>query len=133
MNKSDKPKPDREARRQALLERLGVDFPRCLLCGEDDPRVLERHHLAGRTYGMETVIMCANDHRKLSDDQKDHPDALAAELSPIEKAARFLLGLADFFCDLAETLREYANGLLLAAMNCPAPWGSGPTLEGATS
>jgi hypothetical protein len=40
----------REARLQRMHERLGVDHPRCIVCGLDDVRCLEAHHIAGRKF-----------------------------------------------------------------------------------
>ena len=37
----------KERRRQARLERLGTNEPKCGCCGEQDDRVLELHHSAG--------------------------------------------------------------------------------------
>jgi hypothetical protein len=102
----------RERRRQADIERLGVDNPRCLHCGENDPNVLERHHLAGQAYGDEIVIACRNCHRKLSDRQNDHPKKSTEIPDPLEKIAHFLLGLADLFELLITKCREFATYLI---------------------
>jgi hypothetical protein len=45
---------------------------------------LERHHIAGRTFGDENVPVCRNCHRKLSDLQKDHPPHIGAPPDPLE-------------------------------------------------
>jgi hypothetical protein len=44
----------------------------CIVCLEKDPRCLELHHIAGRQFADEVVVVCCNCHRKLSDMQKDH-------------------------------------------------------------
>ena len=64
---------DTEAREQARLQRLGTNEPRCGVCGEDDSRTLEKHHIEGRAHGETLAIVCRNCHRKLSDAQLDHP------------------------------------------------------------
>ena len=86
---------EKERRRQVRLERLGSNNPQCLFCGEDDPSCLERHHLSGRAFGDDCVVICRNCHRKLSDKQKDHPKVLADTPSTIECFGRLLLGVAD--------------------------------------
>ena len=68
----------RERRRQRALERLGMNNPRCVVCGYDDPLALELHHIAGRAHGDELVPVCRNCHRPLSDMQKDHPAAVTS-------------------------------------------------------
>lgn len=101
-----------ERRRQNALERLGTNNPRCIFCGENDWRALERHHIAGRAYDDFTCIHCRNCHRKQSDRQKDHPQPTDAPTSLPEAVGRFLLGLADFFEFLIEKLREFGNALI---------------------
>jgi hypothetical protein len=105
----------RERRRQGAIERLGTNNARCVFCGESDPRVLERHHIAGRAHADDTIIVCRNHHRKLSDLQKDHPDKITEIPDALEVIAHFLLGLADFFEFLIGKLREFAKQLLARA------------------
>ncbi|MGA3342623.1 MAG: hypothetical protein ABSD11_18960 [Methylocella sp.] len=101
-----------EKRRQHALERLGTNTPRCVECGETDWRCLEVHHIAGRDFDDgATVILCRNCHRKLSDDQKDHPKAASSPPNQIDRAGHFLLGLANFFDFLAEKCLEYGLSL----------------------
>lgn len=102
----------RETRLQRAYERLGRRNPSCIFCGEDDPRVLEKHHIAGRAYEEHTVIVCRNHHRKLSDLQKDHPEKIADPPDALEIIAHFLLGLADLFEFLVQKFREFAAQLL---------------------
>jgi hypothetical protein len=85
----------KERRRQARLERLGSNNPKCLVCDEDDPSCLERHHLSGRVFGDDCIVICRNCHRKLSDRQKDHLPVLAGTSTTIECCGRLLLGVAD--------------------------------------
>lgn len=130
MNRCDPFSPT-EQRRQARLERLGKTDPACVVCGENDDRVLQRHHLAGQGYGDELVPVCANCHYKLSDAQADHlgegrlPGWDEGEQEPpfLVRLAHYLLGLADFATEVAAKLRDSANALLIAAKRCPAPWG----------
>ena len=103
---------NRGARRERAKERLHVKNPRCVHCGENDPLVLERHHVAGRPYDETTVVLCRNCHRKLSDDQKDHPPRIDERPDALERVAHFLLGLADLFELLIGKLREFAAELI---------------------
>ena len=102
----------KEKRRQNRLEKLGTQRPVCCRCGEHDDRCLEAHHIAGRAYTDDTVIVCRNCHRKLSDAQKDHPQQWADDPSMLERIGHFLLGLADFFILLAKKLTEFGLWLI---------------------
>ena len=105
-----------ERRRQKVFERLGSNNPRCVNCGEDTPACLEKHHIAGRAFADEEVIVCCNCHRTLSDKQFDHPRTLKPQLgSPpnlLIMIAKFLLGVADLFELLISTFRVIATHLI---------------------
>ena len=107
----------RETRRQAALDRLGTNDPRCIHCGETDWRCLEAHHVAGRAYDDFTSVECRNCHRKLSDPQKDHPPKIGEPPSLPEQVGHFLLGLADFFLLLVEQLRKFGGELIASALD----------------
>lgn len=109
-----------EKRKQARLQRLGTNNPRCVVCGEDDHRCHERHHIAGARYDDETAIVCRNCHRKLSDPQYDHPTP-SCTTPPLEEiVAHFLLGLADLFELLVQKFRQFAKSLLNNQSNAVA-------------
>jgi len=111
----DEVKRKREARRQKAIERVGIDNPKCVICGEDNPHCLEDHHIAGQAYDPVTTTTCRNCHRKLSDDQKDQPKQIGTEPDPLERIGRFLLGLADLFKLLIDKLREFGDKLIAEA------------------
>lgn len=105
----------RERRRQSALERLGTNKPVCLVCGEGDPIVQEKHHFAGRAFDEMTGSICRNCHRKLSDRQKDEPGKIYEQPHPLEVIAHWLWGLAHFFALLVEKLQEFAAVLMMWA------------------
>jgi hypothetical protein len=105
----------RAARRERAYERLGARNPICPRCGETDPLVLEKHHLAGQAYSNDTVIVCRNCHRKLSDLQKDHPEKIADPADELETIAHSLLGVADLSEFLIDKFRDFAQQLLKRA------------------
>lgn len=107
----------REARIQSSLERLGISNPRCVFCNENNPLALEKHHIAGREFRDEEVIVCRNHHRLLSDWQKDHPKKIYEKPHELEVIAHFLAGLADFFELLVRVLREFIRTLTEKADN----------------
>lgn len=102
----------KEARRRKAAEKLGSTSSRCVICGEADSRCLEIHHIAGRKFGTETVPVCRNCHRKLSDDQRDHPAPVGGEPSLLERIGQFLLGLADLLQLAVEKLKEFGLALI---------------------
>lgn len=110
---------ERERRRLNALDRLNDAEPKCVVCGEDDWRTLEDHHIAGRAFDASTAILCRNCHRKVSDDQKDHPKRITRPPSPAERVAHFLLGLADLFALLVVKMRELAHALIASLTEAP--------------
>jgi hypothetical protein len=101
---------DREKRierfKQTRLETLMTNEPICKTCGETHFNCFENHHLAGKRYDDITVRECLNCHAKLTAAQKGHPPPTSGKPTFEEIAGRLLLGLADFFELLIETLRS---------------------------
>jgi hypothetical protein len=88
---------DRLARKYKRCQTLGTNDPFCRLCGKFDWWVrYELHHIAGRAYAPDVVILlCGDCHDLASDMQKEHPplnDNLDAETA---KHVKMLLGLKD--------------------------------------
>ncbi len=100
------------ARERKARERLGFENFRCATCGENDPRCLELHHIAGQKFCDDVVPVCRNCHRKLSDDQKDHPQPIGGDPDWLERVGRFLLGLADFLLLIAKTLKQFGQTMI---------------------
>lgn len=107
-----KAQADPVAREERALRRLGTRKPVCCQCGESDWRCLEDHHVAGRAHHTDTVQICRNCHRKLSDAQKDHPAAMEGQDPKMATIGYVLVGLADFFKLLAERLMEFGLWLI---------------------
>jgi hypothetical protein len=112
MKKEDQAK---EARKQKRLAILGSNNPVCVICAEDDWRCIEQHHIPGQAYGDDLCNVCRNCHRKLSDNQKDHPAMIDKTPTPQESIGHFLIGLADLFALLVERLREFGRVLIQSA------------------
>jgi len=102
----------KEVREQKRLERLGTDNPVCFTCREDDWRCFEQHHPAGQAYHDDVYNVCCNCHRKLSDDQQDHPKQATNPPTMIETIGRYLIGLADMFAMMVDTLRSFGHALI---------------------
>lgn len=106
---------DKESRKQARLEKLGTNEPRCGTCGESDWRCIERHHVADLGRDEATVLICPNCHRKVTDEQIDHP-AFNPNADPLlDRIGHFLLGLADLLVLIVEKLMEFGNALISRA------------------
>jgi hypothetical protein len=102
----------KEAREQKRYARLGTDSPSCVSCGETDWRCFEQHHIAGQAYHDDMGNVCCNCHRKLTDDQQDHPKPVSKPPTVIETIGRYLIGLADIFAMMVDTLRAFGNTLI---------------------
>lgn len=102
----------REIRQQRRLEKLGSDKPICGTCGERDYRTLERHHVAGRKHDPDTAFICANCHRKVTDDQQDHPAISAKADTMLAAIGMFLLGLVDLLELVIEKLSAFGLELI---------------------
>ncbi len=118
--------PDRDARREAAYRRLGTRTPRCAECAETDPLVLtgttpdilcyghrrlaqgdspdEDHHPAGDRNSPLRIRTPGNDHRFLSDAQRDWPERTLRnpDGSPLLKIAALVRGLVDYLRLLLE-------------------------------
>ena len=106
---------ERERRKQARLEKLGTDSPKCCVCGNTDWRCLELHHIAGQKHDETLAILCANHHRTVTDDQKDHSAFDPKADVFLDQVGRFLLGLADMLKLIVEKLYEFGNRLMVRA------------------
>lgn len=109
---------EREKRRRKHLARLGFPNPSCFYCGESDPRCLQLDHVSGREFDGQVWPLCANDHARRTDFQKDHPPKLADSADPLERAGRFLEGFADFLEMAEPKLRDVVELLRQAG----GPW-----------
>jgi hypothetical protein len=108
--------PERNKRaRQRRPKKLGTDNPTCAMCGETDRRCLEAHHVAGRRHDPRTVVLCANDHLRVTDDQKDYPSTENHADPLLNKIGHFLLGLADMLGVIVDMLIEFGGALIARA------------------
>lgn len=127
-NKTKQLNQQSEIRRENQLRRLGTRTPECVKCGESNPSALtgvspeiicyesqakasnrtpiERHHPAGRNNDPFTIPMPGNEHRILSDMQKDWPPETLRNpnASPLRKAAAMIRGFLDLLRLLIERI-----------------------------
>ena len=105
----------RDKRRRAALRRLQCDDPICVICGEDDPLVLELDHNAGRKHHDTTSITCRNCHGKRTERQREQPKGGADPRNPLEVIGRWLLSIAEYFEGMVATLRRFGEFLIKLA------------------
>jgi hypothetical protein len=110
-----------EKRKLSRLEKLGTDTPICPHCGESDWRCMELHHVAGQARDPSVVLACANCHRKLTDDQQDHPAIGVVDDTLLDTVGHFLLGVADMLRLIFEKLREFGQAVITRAGGEPRP------------
>ena len=101
-----------EARREAQYRRLGTRTPCCVNCVETSPDCLELHHVAGRAYDSQTVILCRNCHRKQSEGQYDDPNTRGDADKEMFSIGRFLLGFARMLEAIAPRLAAFGTHLI---------------------
>ena len=100
-----------DIRRQQATRRVGSNSS-CCVCGENDPRCIELHHIAGQHFDDQLAPVCRNCHRKVTDDQKGHP-AFDPNADPtLHAIGRFLLGLADLLRLAIEKLTTFGLALI---------------------
>ena len=102
----------KERRKQRRLEKLGTNNPVCGTCGERDWRCFEDHHVADYKRDNLTVPICRNCHRKVSDDQNDHPVFNPTADPVLDRIGHFLIGLADLLKLIIERLYIFAHMLI---------------------
>jgi len=109
---SERQTPDREQREHSRKHKIGTNTPRCAACGLDDWRVIEEHHPDTRKRDTLVVLLCANDHRIVTDYQKDHPRERAGCDERLARIGKFLLGLADMLRIILDRLYEHGKELI---------------------
>lgn len=115
--------PDSETRLQRAYRRLGTSNPVCVGCGETNPHCFERHHVAGRKHHDDTALVCFNCHRKLTDQQKDHPADISGQDVTFAAIGHYLVGLADLLVMVAKALADFGAWLIGQAQQAPATTG----------
>src|SRR4051794_40081884 len=97
------------------LEALGTNTPVCS-CGESHWACFDEHHTGGRRFDKGSVVLvCANCHRKLTVEQKDHPNFGSADPDPftrlLQRLVRMAMGAAAILRLIAKQLTAVAREL----------------------
>ena len=81
----------------------------------EHPEIYELHHIGGKSHG-DLAIECANCHRSLSDEQRDHvPPGPSPPSGRMAEIGRYLLGLAAMLAMVVEALRDFGAWLISEA------------------
>ena len=104
------------------MKRSGKTGQCCVMCGEDNPALLEMHHIDGRATSEKTVPLCKNCHAKVTMEQNRFPPkARAANGLQAEQIAFWLLSLGALLQYVGQSLIEFAHEVQQNA-SVSSPW-----------
>lgn len=72
-------------------QRNGELRPACFRCGEDDPVVLEKHHLTGKAHSDDLIPLCKNCHAKITAGQNLFPPKARTHKAPLKERLTYAL------------------------------------------
>lgn len=85
----------------------------CVVCGEDDPDVIEMHHREGRSNSDNVEPLCKNHHSKVTKEQnKLSPKARSKNASPEHKRAFQLVSIGALLVELGTHLIDLGNEMV---------------------
>ena len=103
----DKDTYDKTVRRQ---RRNGTVTLVCSICGEDDPSVIEEHHLYGKNNSDKKIFLCKNCHAKITKEQnKMSPKSRSSSSSQYEKMGFILISTGALHKVISETLIDLGH------------------------
>lgn len=92
------------------MARTGETRLCCVMCGEDNPALLEMHHIDGRALSEKTVPLCKNCHAKVTLEQNRFPpQARAADADQQDQIAYWFLSLGALLKYVGQSLIEFAH------------------------
>ncbi len=106
---------DKETYQKSLnkQKRNGSPSLCCVVCGEDDPDVIEMHHVYGRSNSDKVQPLCKNCHSKVTGEQnKLSPKARSGNASPEQKRAFQLVSIGALLKELGTKLIDLGNEMV---------------------
>ncbi|WP_048171636.1 HNH endonuclease [Methanosarcina siciliae] len=106
---------DKETYKKTLnkQKREGKSSLCCVVCGEDDPDVIEMHHPYGRSNSDVVKPLCKNHHTKITREQnKLPPKARSGNASPEQKRAFQLVSIGALLTELGTQLIDLGNEMV---------------------
>lgn len=105
--------PKRTARREAMQKRKLEPNAACVGCGESDPKLLELHHVAGRSHERELVTpLCKNCHARATEAQLRGETQFGKTGNLLDRIAAIFGNIAAFFRFLADSCEKIAGELI---------------------
>lgn len=85
----------------------------CVVCGEDDPDVIEMHHIYGRSNSDQIKPLCKNCHSKITKKQNElPPKARSGNASPEQKRAFQIVSIGALLTELGTQLIDLGNEMV---------------------
>lgn len=91
-------------------QRNGISRPVCFCCDEDDPRVIEEHHILGKAYSDDIIPLCKNCHAKITAGQNLFPPKARSHKAPLKDRLAYTLSTLIY---LIELVLKYLKDLCL--------------------
>lgn len=86
---------------------------KCELCGENDSRVIEKHHIFGRNNSPEIMLLCKNCHYKITHGQNKITPKRRSKNAPLNDLDKFLLVSSGILLqEIGKVTREMGNVLV---------------------
>ena len=106
---------DKEIYKKTLnkQKRKGKTSLCCVVCGEDDPDVIEMHHPYGKSNSDIVQPLCKNHHSKITKEQnKLSPKARSGNASPEQKRAFQIVSIGALLKELGIELIDLGNEMV---------------------
>jgi hypothetical protein len=105
---------DELIRETKILEEILSKDGCCVICFyNDNPLILEKHHIAGKNNSVLVLTVCPNCHRILSKKQESwNNDWIKNDNSEIKKLAFTLMGRSEVLEMMAKIDKEFAEKIL---------------------